>query len=297
MKAIKIFNMKKNLMLVLLFNLLFLTGCSWKEIFSFSVVPMTDGILLTYDQEIKEYLAYTDIELPSYKIEFQGTLNITENRQGEFECIFAKNDDFTVSRLIQGIIEEYSGKNRVVFNEISVDDEMETWMNLRNETKDEKIYLQVKDGKIYNEHAYIILENGLRLTMNYARFTDKDNNVYYRWQKTESIRLVLHYPLMVIKQGEEKKFVFLALPNAVFTKFDTTTKTIKDLLSKDKFLEAEWYTYEYVNSYEEDYQNYLNYYIDNFNGRYINDDFVYTYLGYDFKVVFNESNFIISLYN
>ena len=120
MKVIKISNMKKYFLIILLGSFLFLTGCSFKEIFSFSVVPMTDGIVLTYDQDIKEYLAYTDIELPSYKIDFQGTLNITENRQGEFECVFAKNDDFTVSRLIQGIIEEYSGKNRVVFNEISV---------------------------------------------------------------------------------------------------------------------------------------------------------------------------------
>ena len=49
--------------------------------------------------------------------------------------------------------------------------------------------------------------------------------------------------------------------------------------------------------FETSQKNYLNYYIDNFNGRYINDDFVYTYLGYDFKVVFNESNFIISFYS
>ena len=292
----------KNYILFLLFSLVFLTGCSCKDIFSFSVVPVEEEIVLTFDQDIKDYLAYTDIELPSYTIDFKGTLNITENRQGEFECIFAQNDDFTVSSIIASIIEEYKGKNRVAFREISTDDELETWMNLRNETQDEKIYLQVKDGKIYNEHAYIILENGLRLSINYARFTDKDNNVYYRWQKTESIRVVLHYPLMVIKQGEEKKFVFIALPNQVITKFDTTTKTIEDLLKKDKFLETEWYTYEFANSYDEDYQNYVNYYVDNFNGRFIGEDFVYTYLGYDFKVEFikgeeaKDDKFIISLY-
>ena len=194
----------KNFCLFLIFCLIFLSGCSCNEIFSFSVTPVENGITLTYDQDIITHLAYENIELPSYTIEFDGTLNITENRQGEFECIFAQNDDFTVSKLVANIIDEYKEKGRVSFREISKDEEMETWMNLRNETQDEKIYLQVKDGIIYNEIAYITLENGLQLTINYARFTDKDNNLYYRWQKTESIRFVLHYPLMVIKQIQIK---------------------------------------------------------------------------------------------
>lgn len=289
----------KYLLLVLLIVLSVSTGCSCSEMFSFPTVAMENEILLTYDQDLKEYLGYETSELnnlPNYKLTFPGVLNISKTRQGEFECVFTKNDDFTVSRIISEIIEEYRGKNRIAFREISVDNVMETWMNLRTEDRDEKIYLQVKDGKIYNEHAYIVLENGLRLSMNYARFVDKDNNVYYRWQKTESIRLVLHYSIMVIKENNQKKFVFFVLPNEVTNKFDTTTKNINDLINKDKFLEAEWYTFNYAHSYEEDYQNYLNYYKDNFNGRFINDDFVYTYLGYDFKVLFNENSFTISLY-
>lgn len=286
----------KNFCLFLIFCLIFLSGCSCNEIFSFSVTPVENGITLTYDQDIITHLAYENIELPSYTIEFDGTLNITENRQGEFECIFAQNDDFTVSKLVANIIDEYKEKGRVSFREISKDEEMETWMNLRNETQDEKIYLQVKDGIIYNEIAYITLENGLQLTINYARFTDKDNNLYYRWQKTESIRFVLHYPLMVIKQNDAHKFVFMALPNRVVYNFDTTTKTIEDLTTKDKFLGAEFYTFEYTNSYEEDYQNYINYYQENFNGRFIDNTFVYTFLGYDFSITFNQENFIIALY-
>lgn len=192
---------KYRFLFVLLVFMISLTGCSCKEIFSFDVVPVENEIVLTYDQDLKEHLGYPeDLIIPNYIIDFEGSLNITENRQGEFECIFAQNDDFTVSNLIKGIIEEYKEKNRVSFIVDSEDEELETWMNLRNETQDEKIYLQVKDGIIYNERAFITLENGLQLTMNYARFTDKDNNVYYRWQKTQSIRLVLHYPFMLIKR-------------------------------------------------------------------------------------------------
>lgn len=290
--------MKKfRILFLVLITLISLTGCSCKEIFSFSVMPVEDKIILTYDQDLKEHLAYdSSIELPNYIIDFEGSLNITQNRQGEFECIFAQNDDFTISKMIKNIIEEYRGKNRVTFREISTDDELETWMNLRNETQDEKIYLQVKDGKIYNEIAYITLENGLQLTINYARFIDKDNNEYYRWQKTESIRVVLHYPLMVIKDGDAQKFVFMALPNRVIYNFDTTTKTIEDLTTKEKFLESTYYTFEYPNSYQEDYQNFIDYYTLNFNGRFILEDFVYSYLGYDFKIEFTEENFIMSLY-
>lgn len=290
--------MKKiRLLLFVLILMISLTSCSCKEIFSFSVTPVEDKIILTYDQDLKEHLAYDDnFEIPSYTIDFDGTLNITQNRQGEFECVFAQNDDFTVSNLIKEIIEEYRGKNRVAFREVSVDDELETWMNLRTESQDEKIYLQVKDGKIYNEIAYITLENGLQLTMNYARFIDKDNNEYYRWQKTESIRVVLHFPLMVIKEENVQKFVFIALPNKVIYNFDTTTKTIEDLISKEKFLESEYYTYEYPNGYQEDYQNFIDYYVNNFNGRFIGEDFIYTFLGYDFKIEFNQENFVMSIY-
>ena len=265
------------------------------NLFKVEVVEYQNEIPLTYDSDLKGHLAYDEEIIPSYIVKFDGTVNITKQRTGEYECIFTKNDDFFVSKIVEDILNEYIEKGRASFYTQKIEETNETWMNRRDDTTDEKIYIKVKDGKIYNELAYITLENGLQLTINYARFVDSETNItYYRWQKTESIRIFLHYPLMVIDKDDERKFVFIAVPNQVRLKFDTTTKQVKDLLAKDKFTTSEWYTYDYQHSYEEDLDNYKNYYIDNFNGRKENNEFFFDYLGYTFKIDFNENNFVIS---
>ena len=280
---------------LLLLSVLLVIVLSSCNLFKTELVSYENEITLSYDSDLSGHLAYDEATLPSYTIKFSGKVNITKQRTGEYECIFSGNDDFFVSKIVEAIIEEYKTKERVSFYTSKIEETNETWMNRRDEEVDEKVYIKVKDGKIYNELAYITLENGLQLTINYARFVDSETNLtYYRWQKTQSIRIFLHYPLMVIDKDDERKFVFIAVPNQVRLKFDTTTKQIKDLLAKDKFTTSEWYTYDYQHSYSEDYDNYLNYYKDNFNGRFDGDDFVYDYLGYTFKVAFNESNFVIS---
>ena len=261
---------------VLLITLFFLMSCALVScnLFKTEVVEYENEIKLSYDSDLNGHLAYNDTILPSYTIKFDGKVNITKQRTGEYECIFSKNDDFFVSNIIGDIIEEYKEKGRISFYTQSEENTSETWMNCRNAEEDTKIYIKVKDSKIINEICYITLENGLQLTINYARFTDSDTNItYYRWQKTQSIRVFLHYPLMVIDKDDERKFVFIAVPNQVRLKFDTTTKQVKDLLSKDKFTTSEWYTYDYCNSYNEDYNNYVKYYEDNFNGRFVGEDF------------------------
>ena len=267
------------------------------NIFKTEVVEYENEIKLTYDSKLSGHLAYEESTIPSYTLKFTGKVNITKQRTGEYECIFSHNDDFYVSTIVSTLIEEYKEKNRISFYTQSVEETNETWMNRRDDTTDEKIYIKVKDGKITNELAFITLENGLQLTINYARFIDSDTNItYYRWQKTESIRIFLHYPLMVIDKDDERKFVFIAVPNQVRLKFDTTTKQVKDLLEKDKFTTSEWYTYDYQHSYIEDYDTYVKYYVDNFNGRTVDDDFLFDYLGYTFKIEFNEDHFIISYF-
>ena len=186
---------------------------------------------------------------------------------------------------------------------ISNDKDAEVWMNRREDDINEKVYLKVKDETVYNEIVYILLDNGLILSINYARFIDSDNVTYYKWQKTESIRMVLHYPFMITDKVDEypnkinnnKSFVFIPLPLGVTYSFDTTTKRLVKLLSNDKFLESSYYTYKYVNSYEEDHDNFISFYQKYYNGRYINDEFVVTNFGIDFKIKFNKDNFVITL--
>ncbi len=75
--------------------------------------------------------------------------------------------------------------------------------------KSEKVYLKVIDGNMSNEIAYITLDNGLQLTINYLKFQveqeDKSIKTYYSWQYSESIRMILYYPLMVVKDKDENK--------------------------------------------------------------------------------------------
>ena len=93
-------------------------------------------------------------------------------------------------------------------------------MNRRDSEVDEKVYLKVKDEKVYNEIAHILLDDGLILSINYARFIDSDNVTYYKWQTTESIRMVLHYPFMITNKTDKvpnkinynKSFCFIPLP-------------------------------------------------------------------------------------
>ena len=285
--------MKKILILVFSIYISFIMASC--NIFKVEVVEYVNEIPLSYDSKLVGHLAYNEEDIPSFTLKFEGKVNITKQRTGEYECIFTKNDDFFISNIVMNLLDEYTEKGRASFYTQKIEETNETWMNRRDEVTDEKIYIKVKDGKIYNELAYITLENGLQLTINYAKFVDQETNItYYRWQKTESIRMFLHYPLMVIDKDDERQFVFIAIPNQVRLKFDTTTKQVKDLLAKDKFTTSEWYTYDYQHSYEEDLDNYKNYYIDNFNGRTENNEFLFDYLGYTFKIDFNENNFVIS---
>ena len=134
------------------------------------------------------------------------------------------------------------------------------------------------------------------LSLNYAKIIDWDNNVYYRWQFTESIRMILHYPMMVSEDSEGNTiFLLLPLPAGVTMSFDTTTKTLDTLLTKEKFKTDEsYYTYKYIQSWNKD--TIKEYYINNFNGVELNGDLLIEYFGYQFTVTLNDNNFIIKHY-
>lgn len=297
MRKVKLLFLSFLLMIIILLSL----SCVFKEMFSVNVMEMDGVIHLSIDERIIDYFPYE--EIPSYDLTFDGKVNITENRQGAYECIFTKNDDFFVSNIIKDLIEKYKklDEARVYTAVISIEDTNETWMNLRDEKRDEKVYLKVTDGAIYNEITYILLENGLILSVNYARFVDDNNVTYYKWQKTESIRMVLHYPFMITnniakvsnKNGSSKSFVLLALPLGVTYSFDLTTKRLEKLLEDDKFLEDTYYSYRYRTDTGKD--DVINFYTTYFNGHVDGDNLLFDYLGINFKVSFNESYFIINL--
>lgn len=304
--------MKKGLLsLLMLLMVPFLSGCF--GIFNTDLVSLEDEILLTIKQNFVEYLPYDKEDIPNYTLKFPGlSVNMTLQRTGENEIIFSGNDDFVVSEIIANLLAEYEAKNRISYRLITEETRRETHLNRHFIGKDgkpdsEKVYLKVKDEVIYNKIAYMTLENGLQLTLNFRTFTSIEGATtkrYYSWQYTESMRLILYYPLMIIKNKDNtKSILIIALPNAIINKIETRYEPT-GLLEKDDYLDAKYYTYEYsdydVETSGSKYDNAVQvaltkaYYKENFNGREVDDTFYYDYLGYTFKVTFQKTNFTIT---
>ena len=284
------------LLLVISILLSISLGCNL-NIFRVETVENDGSFTLTIDEDVLKYLNTTDI--PNYTCKFDGVLKSSKYRTGEFEIAFYDNDDFFLSRIIENLINEYKEKNRVSFKSISSDNETESWMNRKQDDVNEKEYIKIKDNKIYNEIVYISLENGLQLSINYARFSDFEGNTYYRWQKTEGIRFVLHYPLMVYhnEEHDRNEVVVMPLPNGVIYYFDTTTKQIDALLKNDKYLKEEYYKFGYVNSYEKDYDNIVNYYLTDAKGVKTSEGIECEFMSNKFLVTFAEDSFSLKLIN
>lgn len=284
------------LLLVISILLSISLGCNL-NIFRVETVENDGSFTLTIDEDVLKYLNTTDI--PNYTCTFDGVLKSSKYRTGEFEIAFYDNDDFFLSRIIENLINEYKEKNRVSFKSISSDNETESWMNRKQDDANEKEYIKIKDNKIYNEIVYISLENGLQLSINYARFSDFEGNTYYRWQKTEGIRFVLHYPLMVYhnEEHDRNEVVVMPLPNGVIYYFDTTTKQIDALLKNDKYLKEEYYRFGYVNSYEKDYDNIVNYYLTDAKGVKTSEGIECEFMSNKFLVTFAEDSFSLKLIN
>lgn len=283
------------LLICLLVSLL--SGCFLTDMFKVEIVTYENSITLTLDNKVKPYVI--NDSYPSFTWEFEGKVNCGKNRTGEFEIVLYKNDDIFVSRLVEKLLKKYEEENRVFYRLINTETTAETWMNRIKNDESKKEYIKVKDNKIYNEFAYIELENGLLLSLNYARFDDFDGNTYYRWQKTESIRLILHYPLRVMKNKEnlENCFVIMPIPAGTIISFDTTTKRIDSLLKDDKFINDEYYTYTYPTSYEEDYNRIVDYYTKVLLGKWIDNIIEVNYLGFVYQIYFTNENFRIDLIN
>lgn len=307
MTMIKTSNMKKIYLSLIILITVFLSGCNW---FKTELVSNTDYINLSIKANYIEYLTSYE-KIPSYTLDIKGlTINTTKYRTGENEIIFSGNDDFVVSSVIEKLLKEYEQKNRISYKLLSTETDYETHLNktIIEDGKEKRIkeYLKVKNGVIENKIAYMTLENGLQLTINFRTFEVENEGVptrYYSWQTTESVRLILYFPLMVVKDSNgDKKILIVALPNGVINKIETRYEP-SGLLENDDFLSETYYTYEYSNydslTSSKDYSNVeeinsiKEYYINNFNGRYENEMFLYDYLNYTFSIEFLDTTFII----
>lgn len=302
--------MKKVFLVIFACVSLFLCSC---KMFETETVEIENEVKLIIKENYIPYLGYDEEDIPTYTFKFDGKLNVALRTTGPHEIVFTNNDDFVVSEIVEELLSYYEENGIISYRYLGKTQKYETHMNKKTvlddgTIKSEKVYLKVIDGDMSNEIAYITLDNGLQLTINYLRFNveQKDGSIktYYSWQYSESIRMILYYPLMVVKdKNGEKKILIVALPNGVINKIETRLD-VEGLMEKDTYLDSSWYTYPYADYDEETSgKNYDNsasvasikeYYINNFNGYMEDDKLIYSYLGYDFSVEFNKTHFTIT---
>ena len=306
--------MKKisKIFILLLVSLLIisLSGCSC-NVFKTEVYSCDEKKELHIKDDFYNYMPYEKEEVPKFVFEFSGTLNFTVNTTGPNEIVFSNNDDFKVSDIIRDFLKYYEENGIISYREVDVTKKYETHLNKRTVDENgkvvtERVYFKVTDGDLHNKIAIITLPNGLQLTINYCEFEgtcEGVTNTYYTWEYTESIRMSLYYPLMVVEMDGVRRILIVALPNGVINKVEPRYDP-KGLTTKDTYLNESFYTYPY-SDYDEsqstkDYDNtqsvnsIKDYYITYFNGYLDSDGYLYySYLGYSFKVKFLSTHFII----
>lgn len=300
--------MKKLVLLLLFFSSLVLTGCGLTA----NSVPNEGTITLKMPDEYLSYLDYKASEVPNFTLNFEGIVYTNDAVESNNQIVFSNNDDFVISELIANLIDKYKD-DEYRFTTITVSEELkgETLMNSKKvvdgKDKYNKHYLEVYNMKIYNEICYITLDNGLQLSIDYRRFQSLDDNgnliTYYAWQYRQSIRMILHYPLILIEKDNKKTFVIVPLLNNT-TYTIGTQLDVKKIMKNDKYLTDENFRTFFYPNYDEnkgmtpeellENQEYVKkFYIDNYNG--IDEEsFSFKYLEKTYTIIFNDKNYIIN---
>lgn len=283
--------MKKNnkilIFIIAILSLFVLVGCN-------ETIPNENCVTLYLDDAYAQKIDYDDI--PSFKFEFNGVLNTIETVKKPYYTVFSNNNDDILSDAMTELFEQYKDRMYVSVDKINKTDERK-YSKLDENGKLYNINMKVDDSNVYDEVAYIDLENGLKLTIDYSRFVS-DGKTYYTWRYSASITFYLYYPLMVIENDNDKELVLITIPNVIGYKV-TPEQKLSSLLSKKAYLDSSMYTFNYFESDEintlELKKEYVRSYYDDYNYEKIDDNsFTFEYLNNKFKVVMNDGSFTIT---
>lgn len=269
-------------------------------------------IELTIPDEYLPYLPYE--EVPSYKFEFEGKLNISPKVKNSNEVYFVTNDDFFLSEIISSFLKDNEAKGTIKYVTVSEEEKSETRMNTMTVDDEGKAKLKshkmnVIDRKIFNKLAYVSLDNGLSLSLNFRTFVSDysgEEKTYYAWQYNGNshIRLYLHYPFIVNKNEEGKiELILIPLPTGISYAVGTNL-ALKNVLESDSWLNEQYRKFRYYGyndeigdssiNLEESIKEVKSYYISNFEGKDANGVFSFTYLGKSFEINFDSGSFQIN---
>lgn len=290
--------MKKIIVLgIAILSLGVLSGCS---------SPLTfheDGIELSIHSGYQRYMTYE--EIPTYTFGEGHGLNALVREEAPHEAILSGNDDFLVSEIITSLFEE--NQERVVIKEDNRSISSTTKINRREYNSVKEKYetesitmivdpIDTDEGRIsyvFEETAYVGLENGLQLTLEYRRFVS-EGQTYYAWRYTKSIKIYLHYPLML---QPDKEMLIVALPT--YTRYSVGPQLkLDNVINEETYLDPSYYHFAYRDDLttQEDKINYIvNYYETYHNGVMVDNTLQFIYLSVLYEIEFLETSFLISV--
>lgn len=301
--------MKKLFLIIILFLVISnLIACEGNK-----VSPNEGTIIFSFPEGYQEYLPYE--EIPNFIFEFDGIVNTVIGASTSNKKVLGKNDDFIISDLLENLFKKYQAMNRLTVQVLQEEKVFETRINNLVKNDDgsyshKSHVVKVENQKLYNEIAYINLENGLTLSVEYRRFDSIVNNevkTLYTWRYVNPLSIVLHYPLMIKVNENNKKEIFIVpTPTKVIYRLGVSSQLpISTILEKENYLSEYYQMFPYPNYnedpraedkfvLEEDIQYVKNYYINYFNGEEIDGKLYFSYLGKDFSITFLDTTFKIN---
>ena len=264
----------------LLFSTLFLGACN-------DTIPNDGYVKLDISENYKEYIKS---DIPSFTLTFDGRLNTIKNVNKSYYTVFSGNDDIILSEALSKLFEEYKDKVYVEVTDTKKSRTREFSYLENGKVKNKNMPLDNEES--YNEVAYIPLNNGLKLTIDYCRFVS-DGKTYYTWCYERSISMYLYYPIMVVEENNTKELKILTVPNRV--KIHVTPELrLKNILSKDTYTKDNLYNFEYVDMGNLDNNKaYVWDYYQDYNLSERADVFTFDYLSNRYEVTLNDSGFLI----
>lgn len=268
------------ILIVLLICTLFLSACN-------DTIPNDGYVRLDISENYKEYIKS---DIPSFTLNFDGNLNTIKNVNKSYYTVFSGNDDIILSDALSKLFEEYSGK--VYFEVTDTKKSRTREFSYLEDGKVKNKNMVLDDEVSYNEVAYIPLNNGLKLTIDYCRFVS-EGKTYYTWCYERSISMYLYYPIMVVDNGTSKELKILTVPNRV--KIHVTPELrLKNILNKDTYVKDNLYNFSYVDMGSPDNNKaYVWDYYSGYNLSAREDNFTFDYLGNRYEVTLNDDSFLI----
>ncbi len=262
-----------------------------------AVIPNEEKIVLKIGDDFASYMPYE--EIPFFEMNFEGILYTCENINKDYYTSFSNNSDEQLSKVLRVIFEKYKDKMTTeLVEKIGASTTYLTKVDNSGKLYNDSVVPD--DGYVYEETAWIALENGLKMTIDYRRF-EYNGETYYTWRTKFPLTMFLYYPLMVINEDDTSKLLIISLPLNVNAKI-TPDLELKSLIRGKTYLyDPEKtsslinYSFNYLDKFDtlDAKKAYVRqYYVDDMGGQVQEDGTIeYVYLGYKFKIVLDDLSF------